>query len=101
MTKIIKLSKESQRIEGHQKAKSHARRFHQAFTTSEQHVQVLANVSDVDSATLAKEEGAEGVGLLRTEFLFGHIKPTLKDQTAAYKSIFSLFLMMSRYVPWM
>ena len=89
--KDIKVSKEIQRIEGHQKAKSHARRFHQAFTTSEQHIQVLANVSDVDSAVLAKEEGAEGVGLLRTEFLFGHIKPTLKDQTDAYKSIFSLF----------
>ena len=82
---------ESQRIEGHKKAKSHAKRFHQAFTKDEKHIQVLANVSDVESAKLAKEEGAEGIGLLRTEFLFKKVKPSLQTQEEAYKDIFSLF----------
>ena len=86
-----KKANESQRIEGHQKAKSHAKRFHQAFTKDEKHIQVLANVSDVGSAKLAKEEGAEGIGLLRTEFLFGKVKPSLQAQINAYKNIFSLF----------
>jgi len=86
-----KKANESQRIEGHQKAKSHAKRFHQAFTQDEKHIQVLANVSDVQSAKLAKEEGAEGIGLLRTEFLFGKIKPSLETQEDAYRNIFSLF----------
>ncbi|MGH3319883.1 MAG: dihydroxyacetone kinase phosphoryl donor subunit DhaM [Streptosporangiaceae bacterium] len=33
-------------------------------------VTVLANVASVDNARLAREHGADGVGLLRTEFLF-------------------------------
>jgi len=86
-----KKASESQRIEGHQKAKVHAKRFHQAFTKGEKHIPVLANVSDVESAKSAKEEGAEGIGLLRTEFLFGKVKPTLKEQEEAYENIFSLF----------
>lgn len=35
-------------------------------------VQVSANLSGVESARLASEEGAEGCGLLRSEFLFQH-----------------------------
>lgn len=90
--KDIKVAKEAKRIEGHQQAKSNAKRFHQAFTKSEKRIHVLANVSDVASAKVAKDEGAEGIGLLRTEFLFGKVKPTLEAQKDAYASIFSLFL---------
>ena len=90
-TKDSKKASESQRIEVYKKAKSYAKRFHQAFTNDEKHIHVLANVSDVQSAKLAKEEGAEGIGLLRTEFLFGKVKPSLKTQEDAYTNIFALF----------
>ncbi|MBT8348932.1 MAG: phosphoenolpyruvate--protein phosphotransferase, partial [Sulfurovum sp.] len=39
----------------------------------------------------AKEEGAEGIGLLRSEFLFKVIKPSFEEQQKAYKEIFDTF----------
>jgi len=74
-----------------QKEVQHARRFDVATTTSGREIKVLANVTDPASAKAAKEAGAEGIGLLRTEFLFQERKPTLQEQTEAYKAIFSLF----------
>jgi len=67
------------------------KRFDKAITSSGQRIKVLANVTDVDSAKVAKEEGAEGIGLLRTEFLFKAEKPSLEMQTDAYRKIFSEF----------
>ncbi len=67
------------------------RRFENAATSKGQHIKVLANVSDIRSAEVAKEEGAEGIGLLRSEFLFKEEKPTLEVQTQAYEEIFALF----------
>ncbi|MBN2722348.1 MAG: HPr family phosphocarrier protein [Campylobacterales bacterium] len=67
------------------------KRFEPAITKSGKHIKVLANITDVDSAMEAKEAGCEGVGLLRTEFLFRETKPTFDKQVEAYKSIFSLF----------
>ena len=74
-----------------QKAASASRRFERAVTHSGKPIKVLANVSDIESAKLAKEEGAEGIGLLRTEFLFKSIKPTLEAQTDAFTEIFDSF----------
>jgi phosphocarrier protein FPr len=71
--------------------KAHEKRFQSAQTKAGKTIQVFANISDVASAKIAKEEGAEGIGLLRTEFLFDTIKPTVEEQTKAYKNIFSLF----------
>jgi phosphocarrier protein FPr len=71
--------------------KAYEKRFQSALTKSGKSIQVFANISDIDSAKVAKEEGAEGIGLLRTEFLFNTIKPTVEAQTEAYKKIFSLF----------
>ncbi|HFQ61375.1 MAG TPA: HPr family phosphocarrier protein [Epsilonproteobacteria bacterium] len=68
-----------------------AKRFEAAQTQKQKTIHVYANVTDVPSATLAKESGAEGIGLLRTEFLFTKKKPTLERQTKAYADIFSLF----------
>ena len=67
------------------------RRFEKAVTRARKQIKVLANVTDVHSAQAAKEEGAEGVGLLRTEFLFKEEQPSLEVQTQAYEAIFSLF----------
>lgn len=41
-----------------------------AVTQDGHHVEVVANVGGVEEAEQAREAGAEGVGLLRTEFLF-------------------------------
>ncbi|KYJ86071.1 HPr family phosphocarrier protein [Sulfurovum riftiae] len=67
------------------------RRFEKALTRGKKQIRVFANVTDVHSAQTAKEQGAEGIGLLRTEFLFKEEKPSLEAQTEAYEAIFSLF----------
>lgn len=56
-------------------------------------VPLLSNVGSGEDAQLAAEAGAEGVGLLRTEFCFlGKEKePTHEEQVAAYGAVFSAF----------
>ncbi len=77
----------------HKQDKLHSatKRFEPALTTQGKSIKVYANVSDVYSAKLAKEEGAEGIGLLRSEFLFTEQRPSLEIQTNAYRNIFSFF----------
>ena len=87
----IKKALEAQRMHGFQQAKNHSKRFHQAFTSEDIHIEVYANISDILSAQVAKEQGADGIGLLRTEFLFAQTKPSLEDQENAYAEIFALF----------
>lgn len=67
------------------------KRFEAALTTKGKQIKVFANVADVNSAKSAKEEGAEGIGLLRSEFLFKADKPSLETQEKAYEEIFSFF----------
>ena len=67
------------------------KRLEPALTKTGKTIKVLANVTDVASAQTAKEEGAEGIGLLRTEFLFKEVKPSLKIQIDAYEKIFEIF----------
>ena len=74
-----------------QTALNAAKRFDPALTTQGKEIKVLANVSDVNSAKNAKEEGAQGIGLLRSEFLFKANKPSLETQQKAYEEIFSFF----------
>jgi phosphocarrier protein FPr len=74
-----------------QKAYSDSKRFEPATTLQGKQIKVFANVGDVESAKIAKEEGAEGIGLLRSEFLFKSHKPTLEAQTKAYIEIFNCF----------
>ena len=56
-------------------------------------VQVFANVGDVEGARSAAELGAEGIGLLRTEFLFGgrEIFPDEQEQYESYLALFRAF----------
>ncbi len=77
----------------HKKAKEDAasRRFEPASTIRGKTVKVYANVGDLLSAKIAKEEGAEGIGLLRSEFLFTSTKPSLESQIKAYREIFDTF----------
>jgi len=71
--------------------KAHKRRFEKALTKRGKEIHILANVTNLASAKEAKEAGAEGIGLLRTEFLFTQEKPSLEKQIEAYEAIFSLF----------
>lgn len=52
-------------------------------------IRVLANISGVAEAAEALEAGAEGIGVLRTEFLFlgRATAPTEEEQLAAYSAI--------------
>jgi len=63
-----------------------------AQTLDGQRVEVVANVGDVASARVALEHGAEGVGLLRTEFLYldRATMPGEEEQYEAYRAIADL-----------
>jgi phosphocarrier protein FPr len=87
------IKKASERKKEFQKMleKSYQRRFESSITKEGKEVKVLANITNIHSAKEAKEQGADGVGLLRTEFLFTEIKPSLQEQKDAYKEIFDYF----------
>jgi len=74
-----------------QKVLVSTKRFNSAQTKKGESIKVLANVTDEYSAITAKEEGAEGIGLLRTEFLFKEEKPSFEMQVDSYEKIFSYF----------
>jgi phosphoenolpyruvate-protein phosphotransferase len=61
-----------------------------AYTTDGRRVEVGANVGDAESARTAVRFGAEGVGLLRTEFLYlqNTRPPSEEQQVTAYKRVF-------------
>jgi phosphoenolpyruvate-protein phosphotransferase/dihydroxyacetone kinase phosphotransfer subunit len=60
-----------------------------AVTRDGRRIEVVANIGSPDDVAAAIENGAEGVGLLRTEFLFleRDSMPTEDEQVAAYTSI--------------
>jgi phosphoenolpyruvate-protein phosphotransferase len=69
-------------------------RAHEPATTTDGHtVEVVANVGSVDDAVRASVSGAEGIGLLRTEFLFLERDrlPDEDEQAEAYRDIFENF----------
>ncbi|MFN2563915.1 MAG: phosphoenolpyruvate--protein phosphotransferase [Gemmatimonadaceae bacterium] len=60
-----------------------------AVTKDGHRVEVVANIGDVDEARRVPEVGGEGVGLLRTEFLFmdRRAAPDEDEQTRIYEAI--------------
>jgi phosphoenolpyruvate-protein kinase (PTS system EI component) len=56
-------------------------------------VQIFANIGDLESARAAAGSGAEGIGLLRTEFLFGgrSVFPDEQEQFDTYVTLFRAF----------
>ena len=56
-------------------------------------VPLLANVGGAADAVKAAEAGAQGVGLLRTEFCFlgRDTEPSIEEQVAAYRGVFDAF----------
>lgn len=87
----LQKAEERQRKDMAEKDKAFQKRFEKALTRAKKQIRVFANVADAASAETAKEEGAEGIGLLRSEFLFKEQKPSLDTQTKAYREIFALF----------
>ncbi|MFI7480883.1 phosphoenolpyruvate--protein phosphotransferase [Kocuria sp. M1R5S2] len=68
--------------------------FDGAGVTADGHeVPLLANVGGAEDAVAAAAAGAQGVGLLRTEFCFlGHTtEPTVAEQTEKYRGVFAAF----------
>lgn len=64
-----------------------------AVTRDGHRVEVVANIGNVEGARAALEAGAEGVGLLRTEFLYlerDHL-PGEEEQYRAYRAIVEVF----------
>jgi phosphotransferase system enzyme I (PtsI) len=63
-----------------------------AVTRDGTRVEVVANVRNTESARLALHFGAEGVGLLQTEFLFleRETMPDEEEQYAAYRALATL-----------
>ncbi|MGE5378711.1 MAG: phosphoenolpyruvate--protein phosphotransferase [Bacteroidota bacterium] len=63
-----------------------------AVTANGRRVEVAANIGDVASAREAREYGAEGIGLLRTEFLYlEDVQPPSEEkQYAIYREIFEV-----------
>jgi phosphocarrier protein FPr/phosphocarrier protein len=61
----------------------------QTVTADGTRIEVFANLGSVADAEVAVEEGAEGCGLLRTEFLFldREVPPDEDEQRAAYQQI--------------
>ena len=62
-----------------------------AVTADGEYVEVVANVGGVQDAPLGIMNGAEGVGLFRTEFLYLDRKsmPTEDEQVEAYTAVFN------------
>ncbi|SDK05976.1 phosphoenolpyruvate--protein phosphotransferase [Aliiruegeria lutimaris] len=60
-----------------------------ALTTDGARIEVVANISDVPEAIAAVEAGGEGVGLLRTEFLFVNRDeaPSEEEQVGIYSAM--------------
>ncbi|MCJ7736418.1 MAG: phosphoenolpyruvate--protein phosphotransferase, partial [Anaerolineae bacterium] len=81
--------------EGTQRLLADARALaHEPATTKDGHtVEVVANVSNVELAQAALKDGAEGIGLLRSEFVYLEREslPDEEEQFQAYRSILEVF----------
>ncbi len=75
----------------HDAAREHA--FEPAVTRNGKRPHILANIGDRAGAKMAVDLGAEGVGLLRTEFLYmgRSVLPTEEEQFRAYRAILQEF----------
>lgn len=87
----IKLARQRQKAKANDASLAYEKRFDEAITTKGKKIKILANITDEKTAKLALEEGAEGVGLFRTEFLFKETKPSFALQVDSYKAVFTHF----------
>jgi len=90
-TNDFKKALEKQKLFKMYQEESYKKRFESTKTKDGKKIKVFANISSYKSAIEAKDQGADGVGLLRTEFLFRKERPSLEEQIISYKNIFKLF----------
>jgi phosphocarrier protein FPr len=71
------------------RARQYEVRFQPALTTDDARIEVCANIGRTNEAAQALEAGGEGVGLLRTEFLFFDREqpPSEEEQYLAYREM--------------
>ncbi len=84
-----------QRMETSKNIQVEALKFAQSKANTKDGIEfeMVANIGNVEDAKFAIENGAEGVGLLRTEFLYleRNALPTEEEQYQAYKAIMDVF----------
>lgn len=82
---------ELQRVDAARKARAQSATSGPGKTRDGHRVQLLANIGGVSDAKTAMSLGAEGVGLLRTEFLFlgRDDAPSFEEQRDTYQEIFA------------
>ncbi|GAC1358834.1 MAG: phosphoenolpyruvate--protein phosphotransferase [Ktedonobacteraceae bacterium] len=70
-----------------------AQQIHEPLLIDGQRIHLLANIGSAAEAEAARQWGAEGVGLLRTEFLFANaqVMPGAEEQRASYAQVFRAF----------
>lgn len=76
-----------------EKEESEEIKFLEAVTKEGKRIEVSANIGKPEDADIALQEGAEGVGLFRTEFLFldRTTPPTEDEQFEAYRIVLEKF----------
>ncbi|MDW8226922.1 MAG: phosphoenolpyruvate--protein phosphotransferase [Anaerolineales bacterium] len=89
---ILKQFQDKQRAARAQAAQERADAAKPAITRDGRRVEVVANVGHLDDAHQAVALGAEGIGLLRTEFLYldRQTEPDEEEQYCAYRAIFEV-----------
>ena len=85
----IKELESKQRFDAQEKATALAEAFKSANTTDGAHIEVAANIAGTNDASDALKLGCDGVGLLRSEFLFleRSSAPSENDQLLTYQGI--------------
>ncbi len=89
--KIIKSIKRNINQDRNRKIQAELKSNSPATTQDNYRVQVGANVGSLSDAREASQNGADGIGLLRTEFLFLNRlePPSFEEQTTVYREIFT------------
>jgi phosphocarrier protein FPr len=86
---LVRAAKQRARRAAKAAARARAASQRPALTRDGVQIQVAANIGSVEEARAARAAGADGVGLLRTEFLFLRAvsMPDIESQAAAYGEI--------------
>ncbi len=87
-------AKRAQALRLHEKeAEARGQATQPAITRDGKRVEIVANIGNVEGAKVALQSGAEGVGLLRTEFLYLERErmPDEEEQYQAYRAILDVF----------
>ncbi|MEM8530487.1 MAG: phosphoenolpyruvate--protein phosphotransferase, partial [Chloroflexota bacterium] len=90
---IFASARAAQQEQHNQRAAAARRASEPAITTDGHRIEIVANIGGVKDAQQAVENGAEGVGLLRTEFLFldRTSAPTEEEQFVVYREVAQAF----------